>query len=36
MGQHSNAGGGPRKMRAGDVRKARKARSKLDAITAKT
>jgi hypothetical protein len=36
MGHYSNAGRGPRKMRARDVRKARKARSKLDTIAAKT
>jgi hypothetical protein len=36
MGHYSNAGREPRKMRVGDVRKARKARSQLDAIAAKT
>jgi hypothetical protein len=35
MGHYSNAGRGPRKMSAGDVRKARKARSKLDTIAVK-
>ena len=35
MGHYSNAGRGPRKMSAGDVRKARRARSKLDAIVVK-
>jgi hypothetical protein len=32
IGHCTNAGRGPRKMGAGDVRKARKARSKLDTI----
>ncbi len=35
MGHHSNAGRGPRKMSASDVRKARQARSKLDTIAVK-
>ena len=35
MGHYTNAGRGPRKMSAGDVRKARKARSKLDTIAVK-
>jgi hypothetical protein len=36
MGHYSNAGRRPRKMRAGDVRKAGQIRSKQDAIAAKT
>jgi hypothetical protein len=35
MGHHTNAGRGPRKMSAGDVRKARKARSKLETLAVK-
>ena len=35
MGHYTNAGRGPRKLSAGDVRKARKARSKLDTIAVK-
>jgi hypothetical protein len=35
MGHYTNAGRGPRKMSAGDVRNARKARSKLDIIAVK-
>jgi hypothetical protein len=35
MGHYTHAGRGPRKMSAGDVRKARKARSKLDTIAVK-
>jgi hypothetical protein len=33
MGHYSNAGRGPRKLSAGDVRKTRQARAKLDTIT---
>ena len=35
MDHYTNAGRGPRKMSAGAVRKARKARSKLDTIAVK-
>ena len=35
MGHYSHAGRGPRKLSAGDVRKASKARSKLDTIALK-
>jgi hypothetical protein len=35
MGHYTNAGRGPRKMSAGGVRKARKARSKLDTLAVK-